>query len=122
MTSRVSETSKISFTPSRLIERMTLLPFGPRIFFTASTRVMSLVNWPSILMIMSPALTPALYAGVSSIGDTTVRTLLRIVISMPRPPKLPLVSTCSSLYSSGVRYALCGSSEVSMPLIAPSMS
>ena len=59
MTSRTSETSKSAFTPSRLIERTTLLPFGPRIFLTASTSVMSLVNSPSILMIWSPALTPA---------------------------------------------------------------
>ena len=103
MTSRVSVRSSNfgdALAPQR--ERI-LVPFGPRIFLTASTSGMSLVNSSSILMIWSPDLTPARYAGVSSIGETTVSTLLRVVISMPRPPKLPRVSTCSSLYRSGVR-------------------
>jgi hypothetical protein len=39
---------------------------------------------------------PARHAGVPSIGATTVRTSSRIEISIPRPPKLPEVSTCIS--------------------------
>jgi len=65
----------------------------PRIFLTASIRLMSLVNSFSILMILSPGLMPARSAGVSSMGVTTVRMPSLVVISRPRPPKLPLVST-----------------------------
>ena len=57
---------------------LTLVFFGPRIFLTASTRLMSLVNSPSILRMMSWALIPARAAGVSSIGDTTVSMPLRL--------------------------------------------
>ena len=97
MISRVSVTSKSSAWVSRLSVSVTLVSFAPRIFLTASTRVMSLVNSPSIFMISSPDLRPARYAGVSSIGETMVSMPFRVVISMPRPPKLPLVSTWSSL-------------------------
>ena len=97
MTSRVIETLISSAAPSRRIVSLILLPRGPRIFFTASIRFMPLVNSSSILRIWSPGCIPARKAGVSSIGDTTVKMPSLRVISMPRPPKLPRVSTWSSL-------------------------
>ena len=96
MTSRMSETSNGSLVPSRRIVTVTFVPFGPRIFLTASGRLMSLVASPSIFTIRSPGWMPARHAGVPSIGATTVSTSSRIVISIPRPPKLPEVSTCIS--------------------------
>ncbi len=101
MTSRLRVSVIQSGRFSRRRVSLILVPSGPRISFTASISDMSLVNSSSILMIWSPGLTPARNAGVSSIGETTVSTPLRCVISMPRPPKLPRVSTCSSLYRSG---------------------
>ena len=47
---------------------------------TASFMFISFVGSPSIFIILSPALIPALYAGVSSIGAITVRTLSFIPI------------------------------------------
>ncbi len=52
-------------------------------------------------------------------GETTVRTPSRMVISIPNPPKLPVVSTWSSLYISGGMKLEWGSSVLSIPLIAP---
>ena len=46
---------------------------------------------------------PALEAGVSSIGDTTLMTPSCIVTSMPRPPNLPEVCTCMSRKFFGLR-------------------
>ena len=43
------------------------------------------------------AMMPALEAGVSSIGDTTLTTPFSIVTSMPSPPNSPRVWTCMSL-------------------------
>jgi hypothetical protein len=51
-------------------------------------------------------------------GATTVRMSSRSVISMPRPPKLPEVSTCISRYISGSRKEEWGSRPRSVPLIA----
>ena len=42
------------------------------------------------------AMSPALAAGVSSIGETTLITPFSIVTSMPRPPNSPRVCTCMS--------------------------
>ena len=50
----------------------------------------------------SPASTPALAAGVSSIGVMTLTRSFSIVTSMPRPPNSPLVWTRMSLAASGV--------------------
>ena len=69
----------------------------PRISFTASSRRMSLVGVSPILMIRSPAFTPALDAGVPSMGETTLMKPSSVPISMPRPPNSPWVLTCSSL-------------------------
>ena len=45
---------------------------------------------------MSLAMTPALAAGVSSIGATTFTKPSSMVTSMPRPPNSPRVCTCMS--------------------------
>ena len=50
-------------------------------------------------------------AGVSSMGEITVRKPSLIVISIPRPPNEPLVSIFISLYISGGMNELCGSRE-----------
>ena len=63
MTSRVRVCSRSFPTPSLRSIRRILEPCGPRIFFTASTSGMSFVNSSSILMIWSPDLIPARYAG-----------------------------------------------------------
>ncbi len=47
-------------------------PFGPRMSLTASIRVMFFVLLPSIFTILSPGWIPTRYAGVPSIGETTV--------------------------------------------------
>ena len=99
----------------RKIVRVTLVFSGPLIFFTASWMVMPFVIWPSIFRIRSPALSPALNAGVSSMGETTVSWSFCMAITIPSPPKVPLVSTCSSLYCSGVMKALWGSSDLIIP-------
>ena len=94
--SRVISKSLGSAQPSRTTVIVTLVPGLPRIRLTASGSCMSLVERPSILMIRSPVWSPARYAGVPSIGETTVRMSSFRVISMPSPPKLPDVSTCIS--------------------------
>ena len=48
------------------------LPTGPRIFSTASLRLMPCTGSPSIATMRSPGLSPACAAGVSSIGETTL--------------------------------------------------
>jgi len=50
------------------------------------------VGVSSILTILSPVLRPALYAGVSSMGETIVNILSLVVISIPSPPKFYLSS------------------------------
>ena len=64
----------------------------------------------SILMIRSPALTPARNAGVSSIGEITLIMPSSTPTSMPRPPNLPWVEICNSLNASASRKSECGSS------------
>ena len=56
-----------------------------------------LIESPFIPIIKSPDFIPAFAAGVSSIGETTFTTPSSIVISIPKPPKVPLVFTCMSL-------------------------
>ena len=69
---------------------------GPRIFSTASFRLRPITASLSICVMMSPAWMPALAAGVSSIGETTLTSPLSIVTSMPSPPNSPFVCTCMS--------------------------
>ena len=65
--------------------RVTPVPFGPRISFTASLIVRSLVDLSSIFQIMSPALMPARKAGVSSMGEMTV-SLPSVMIDFDSEP------------------------------------
>ncbi|EKD68544.1 MAG: hypothetical protein ACD_47C00556G0002 [uncultured bacterium] len=78
-------------------------PFLPRILLTASCRFILSASSPSILIILSPDLMPALSAGVLSIGETTVRILFLIDMTMPTPSNSPDVSDCMSLKLSGSR-------------------
>ena len=111
-----------SGSPSLRMLIVTLVPFGPLMSFTASMRLMSLVEVSSIITILSPARMPARNAGVSSMGAMTVSIPSLIPMVMPMPWNSPWVSICISLYMSGVMKELCGSREVSMPLIAPRTS
>ena len=95
-----------------------LLPGLPRIRLTASESCMSLVDMPSILTIRSPGRMPARKAGVPSMGVTTVRISSLRVISMPRPPNWPVVSTPISRYMSGSRKEECASRPRRVPLMA----
>ena len=65
---------------------------------------MSLSDVSSTLIIRSPDFTPTLFAGVSSIGAITFTKSSSIVISIPRPPNLPVVPIFNSLKSSFERY------------------
>ena len=96
MTSRVSDTSNGSL-PARRMPILIGVPALPRIFSTASCRVSPCTGSPSSAKIRSPDWMPALAAGVSSIGDTTLMTPFSMVTSMPSPPNSPLVWTCMSL-------------------------
>ena len=96
MTSLTISISKGSFL-SRTTVIITLLPIGPRSWDTASFMDRPLIDSPLIPIIKSPDFMPAFAAGVSSIGDTTLTTPSSIVISIPKPPKVPLVFTCISL-------------------------
>ena len=116
--SRVISKSLGSVKPSRMMLMTIFEPGLPRMRLTASVSCMSLVVMPSIFTMRSPGCSPTRWAGVPSMGVTTVRTSSRSVISMPRPPKLPLVSTCISRYISGSRNEECGSSPRSVPLMA----
>ena len=76
----------------------TIFVFGfPLIKETASSIVILRVDLSFIFRIISPAFIPALYAGVSSIGDMTVSTPFLIPTVIPRPPNSPLVCICISL-------------------------
>ena len=75
----------------RIIVIFTFVPGSPRILDTASSRFIPDVGSFSIIIIVSPAFIPALYAGVSSIGEMTVRALSRMPIVIPNPPKEPFV-------------------------------
>ena len=75
----------------------------PRISLTASLSDMPFVGFSSILMIRSPALTPARAAGVSSIGEMTLTKPSSVPTSMPSPPNSPCVPTCNSLNASASR-------------------
>ena len=73
--------------------RSTVIVIGvlglPRIILMASVSVMPLTAFLLSLIIRSPAFTPALNAGVSSIGEITLTNPLSIVTSIPRPPNSP---------------------------------
>ena len=71
ITALVTRTSIGSSKPSLTMVSLTDEPTGPRIISTASDKVRPSIGLSSTNVIKSPANTPALKAGVSSIGDTT---------------------------------------------------
>ena len=96
----------------------TSVPGSPLINFTASPISISFNDWSSTLIIRSPASTPALWAGVSSMGVMTLTNPSSVVISIPKPPNLPVVPIFNSLKSSFVKNEECGSKPETIPLIA----
>ncbi len=94
MIARFSVTSNGLAVP-RWIRSLISLLTGPRILATASLSDMPLTGSLSMATIRSPGLMPALAAGVSSIGDTTLTMLFSMVTSMPSPPNSP--RTCTSM-------------------------
>ena len=89
--------------PSRRMVSLIGVLTRPRIFSTASFSVRPRTSSPSISEMKSPASTPALAAGVSSIGVMTLTSSFSIVTSMPRPPNSPLVWTRMSLRGFGIQ-------------------
>ena len=65
-------------------------PTFPRIIETASDNVIPRTGSSSKWVIISPDLTPALSAGVSSIGDITFTKPFSRVTSITKPPNSPL--------------------------------
>ncbi len=96
MMSRVSVTMTGLSAPLRMMVSLILVFTGPRIFSTAWFRVRPCTCSSSSLVMMSLARTPALAAGVSSIGATTLIRPSSMVTSMPSPPNSPRVCTCMS--------------------------
>ena len=96
-------TTKGAVSPS--LKTVSLISvFGrPRISFTASPKLIPLVALSSIFIIKSPALIPALAAGVSSIGATTLIRPSCVPTSIPNPPNSPWVPTCKSRKASASR-------------------
>ena len=98
ITARAMLTSMGSSLPTRRRVSAMLVLTGPRIRSTASDRLRPRTGSSSMWVITSPARMPARWAGVSSIGETTLTRPFSIVTSMPRPPNSPLVWTCMSRY------------------------
>ena len=110
----------IWLSPSRITPKLTFVPSSPLILEDASAVVRPFASSPSISTILSPGFIPASSAGVPSSTDTTVMIFSLVVITMPIPPKLPLVFSLKALKLSGVKYSEYGSSSDStMPLTAP---
>src|SRR5215467_4048902 len=86
MRARIIVTSTGLSWPLRMILSFILEFSGPRILSTAWLRVSPCTGSPSRWVMMSLAMMPALAAGVSSIGATTLMRPSSIVTSMPRPP------------------------------------
>ncbi len=96
MISRTIEMSMGLSTPLRTILSWVLVSIGPFILPTASSRLSPWTASSLIWVIRSPDRMPALAAGVSSIGATTLTRPSSIVTSMPSPPNSPLVVSCMS--------------------------
>ena len=101
--SRMIETSKGSSTSSRTTVMTISEPTGPRIISTASSSVRPSTLSPSTWVMKSPGSIPALSAGVSSMGETTLTKPSSCVTSIPRPPNSPWVWVRMSSKSSSER-------------------
>ena len=102
MISRTSLTVKGGLR-SRTIVRVIEVPTAPRICLTASVRFIPMIEFPSMEVIKSPAITPARAAGVPSIGEMTLTAPSSLVTSRPRPPYCPRVSSRMSPKLDGSR-------------------
>ena len=122
ITSRVSEISSGCSWPSRRSVNAIWLPGAPRRLSTESFWFSVVTGLPSTRTIASPALTPARLAGESSIGEITRSTPSIATTSTPRPAYSPAVCSSSCWRLEASRYSLCGSSPLSMPRIADSIS
>ncbi len=120
ITSLTMLSSKGSLIPSLYNVSLTAVPFLPRISLTAESPFSVFVTVSSILRILSPGFTPALYAGVPLTGATTVKTPSFIPTSIPTPSICPLICSPKLFASTGGKKTVYGSlSEETMPLIAP---
>src|SRR5262245_51134815 len=97
MRARVMETSIGLSWPLRMILSLIFEFSGPRIFSTAWLRVSPCTGSSSRCVMMSLAMMPALAAGVSSIGATTLIRPSSMVTSMPRPPNSPPSSSTTRI-------------------------
>ncbi len=84
-------------SPSLTIVRVRLVPGFPLMMLTASSIVILSVDWSLILSMMSLASTPALSAGVPSIGAMIVKAPSLMPIVIPSPPNSP--SVCIFMFS-----------------------
>src|ERR1700690_1538905 len=118
--------------PPRSMPRTTVVPFGPRIFATASATLPTRFS-PSIDTIRSPGRTPALSAGAPwiTLETTRVQSGPRVVqdafvetvvagIVAPIPLNVPARLSSVVWKSAGLRYWLNGSPRaLIIPRIAP---
>jgi hypothetical protein len=74
----------------------TLVPTAPRSFSDTWLTVRPAAFWPSIDEMTSPAWTPALAAGLSSIGEMTFTSPPSEVMVRPTPEYWPSVRSRSS--------------------------
>ncbi len=96
MVSRMMGISRGSASSPRSMVSVTVVPFSPRMRFTASSKLKSLVLFPSMSVMMSWAFKPALSAGDPSKGATTVSWLCLMAISAPMPSKRPFRDSVNS--------------------------
>ena len=102
----------------RIIVKTNEVPGLPLMSFTESSIFIPMVATSLIFKMISPDLTPALNAGVPSIGAMTVSAPSFIPIEMPSPPNSPLVCTERSLYALVSIKVECASRLVKSPLSA----
>ncbi len=120
ITSRVTRMSNGSSTSFREMVSTTSVPTGPRISRTASSMRISEVGASSIKITVSPDRMPDFCAGVFLSGAMTVNSLSRIPISIPTPPKFPLIfSENVSASAGGIKTEYGSSSDATSPSIAP---
>ena len=107
MTARVSVkaliVSRERAGSNRTMVIVTFVPGSPRSFESTSLGRGFLSVSLLILTILSPAIRPARWAGDPTNGDTTVISRCLLMISSPRPPYIPLVSTSMFFASCGGR-------------------
>jgi len=123
MRSRTSTSSSSDSTPGRSTRSFALVPFGPRIFSTASASDRPFSGCPFTLSKMSPALRPARSAGEPARGVTTTTSPFSTIRTAPMPVNAPSRESEYRSASPGGMYSVYGSPrDSSMPRMAPSSS